>query len=98
MNKNELSTMELHEMLVEANENTNGAYEHVLKYEEAVFWSDLEMRELSPQEAINMALYGSYKTHHTYIGLDGYGNLAGMTEAEYRKELLDLYEEYSQEL
>ncbi len=98
MNKNELSTMELHEMLVEANENTNGAYENILKYEESVFWSDLEMQELTHQEVVNMALYGDYSPSDDFIGLDGYGNLESMTEEDYRQELLDYFEEYSEEV
>ena len=90
--------MELHEIMEQANEVTNGAYDHVLKYEEAVFWTSLEMQELTPQEAINMALYGDYSPSDDFVGYDGYGNLESMTEEDYRQDLLDYYEEYSAEL
>lgn len=98
MNKNELTTMELHEMMEQANENTNGAYEHVLKYESNIFWCDLELREASPQDIALMVAYGNYRPYHEFIGFDGYGNIQSMTKEEYRQELLDYFEEYIEEV
>ena len=98
MNKNEMTTTELNLMLIEANENTNGSFEHIVKYESDIFWSDLELREASPQDIALMVAYGSYKPYHDFIGFDGYGNIESMTEEEYRQELLDYYEEYSEEV
>lgn len=98
MNKNELSTMELHEMLLEANENTNGGYEHIIKYKSDYFWSDLELQYISPQDIANMISYGSYKPYHEFVGFDGYGNIESMTEEDYRQKLLDYFDEYSEEV
>lgn len=98
MNKNEMTTTELNLMLIEANENTNGAFENIVKYESDIFWCDLELREASPQDIANMVVYGSYKPYHEFIGFDGYGNLESMTEDDYRQELLDYFEEYSKEV
>ncbi|XWX34238.1 hypothetical protein LMHOCYYV_CDS0014 [Staphylococcus phage PG-2021_4] len=98
MNKNEMTTTELNLMLIEANENTNGAFENIVKYESDIFWCDLELREASPQDIANMVAYGSYKPYHEFIGFDGYGNLESMTEEDYRQELLDYFEEYSEEV
>lgn len=98
MNKNELSTMELHEMLVEANMVTNGAYDHIIKYEESDFWDNFAHDEYTHQEVINMALYGDYSPSDDFIGYDGYGNIESMTEEDYRQELLDYFEEYSEEV
>lgn len=98
MNKNEMTTNELQEIIIEANENTNGAFEHIVKYESDIFWCDLELREASPQDIALMVAYGSYKPYHEFIGFDGYGNIESMTEEEYRQELLYYFEEYSEEV
>ena len=98
MNKNEMTTTELQELIIEANLNTNGAYAHIIKYEESEFWDIFTDMEHEPQDIANMVAYGSYKPYHDFIGLDGYGNLESMTEEEYRQELLDYYEEYSEEV
>ena len=98
MNKNELSTMELHEMMVEANLNTNGAYDHIIKYEEAEFWDNFAHDEYTHQEVILMVLYGDCRPSDEFIGYDGNGNLESMSEYDYRQDLLDYFEEYSQEL
>lgn len=98
MNKNEMTTNELNLMLIEANENTNGAFENIVKYESDIFWCDLEIQDLTHEEVINMVWYGNYKPYHEYIGFDGYGNIESMTEEDYRQELLDYYEEYSEEV
>lgn len=98
MNKNEMTTTELNLMLIEANENTNGAFENIVKYESDIFWCDLELREASPQDIANMVVYGSYKPYHEFVGFDGYGNIKSMTEEDYRQELLDYFDEYSEEV
>ena len=98
MKKNEMTTTELNLMLIEANENTNGSFEHIVKYESDIFWDDLELREASPQDIALMVAYGSYKPYHEFIGFDGYGNIESMTEEEYRQELLEYFEEYSEEV
>lgn len=98
MKKNEMTTNQLNLMLIEANENTNGAFEHIVKYESNIFWCDLELREASPQDIALMVAYGSYKPYHEYVGFDGYGNIESLSEEEYRQELLDYYEEYSEEV
>lgn len=98
MNKNELSTMELHEIMEQANEVTNGAYDHIIKYEESEFWDNFAAMEYEPQDIVNMVVYGSYKPYHDFIGYDGYGNLESLSEEEYREELLSYFEEYSEEV
>ena len=98
INKNELSTSELHEILVEADLNTNGAYEHILKYENESFWDNFAEMEYAPQDIINMALYGDYRPTDDRVGYDGNGNLESTTEEDYRQELLSYYEEYSVEV
>lgn len=98
MNKNEMTTTELQELIIEANLNTNGAYAHIIKCEESDFWNNFADMEYDSKDIANMVAYGSYKPYHDFIGLDGYGNLESMTEEEYRQELLDYYEEYSEEV
>lgn len=98
MNKNEMTTTELNLMLIEANENTNGAFENIVKYESDIFWCDLELRGANPQDIANMVAYGSYKPYHEFVGFDGYGNIESMTEEDYRQELLDYFDEYSEEV
>ena len=98
MNKNEMTTTELQEIIIEANLNTNEAFEHIVKYERNIFWRDLELREASPRDIALMIAYGSYKPYHEFIGFDGYGNIQSMTEEEYRQELLYYFEEYSEEV
>ena len=98
INKNELSTRELHEMMVEADMNTNGAYEHILKYEEDCFWDNFAEMEYTHQEVISMALYGDYRPTDDRVGYDGNGNLESTTEEEYRQELLYYFEEYSADI
>ena len=98
MNKNEMTTNQLQELIIEANLNTNGAFDNIIKYESDIFWCDLELREASPQDIANMVAYGSYKPYHDFIGFDGSGNIESMTEEEYKQELLYYFEEYSEEV
>ena len=98
MNKNEMTTNELQEIIIEANTNTNGAYDHIIKYGESEFWDNFAAMEYDSKDIALMVAYGSYKPYHDFIGFDGYGNIQSMTEEEYRQELLDYYEEYSQEV
>ena len=93
MNKNEMTITELQEIIIEANINTNGAFDNIIKYEESDFWDNYE-----PQDIANMVAYGSYKPYHDFIGFDGYGNIESMTEEEYKQELLYYFEEYSEEV
>ena len=98
MNKNEMTTNQLQELIIEANLNTNGAYDHIIKYGESEFWDIFTAMEYDSKAIANMVAYGSYKPYHEFIGFDGYGNIESMTEEEYRQELLDYYEEYSMEV
>ena len=98
MNKKEMTTNQLQELIIEANLNTNGAYDHIIKYEESEFWDIFTDMEHEPQDIANMVAYGDYRPYHEFIGYDGYGNIESMTEEEYRQELLDYYEEYSMEV
>ena len=98
MNKNEMTTTELNLMLIEANLNTNGAFDNIIKYEESEFWDIFTDMEYDLKDIANMVAYGSYKPYHDFIGFDGYGNIESMTEEDYRQELLDYYDEYSQEV
>src|SRR5699024_145894 len=98
MNKNEMTINELQEIIIEANTNTNGAYYHIIKYEESEFWDNFAAMEYDSKDIADMVAYGSYKPYHDFVGYDGYGNIESMTEEEYRQELLDYYEEYSQEV
>ena len=98
MNKNEMTTNELQEIMIEANLNTNGAFDNIIKYEESDFWDNFAAMEYEPQDIALMVAYGSYKPYHDFIGFDGYGNIESMTEEEYRQELLEYYEEYSEEV
>ena len=98
MNKNEMTTTELQELIIEANFNTNGAYDHIIKYEESDFWDNFAAMEYDLKDIANMVAYGSYKPYHDFIGLDGYGNLESMTKEEYKQELLYYFEEYSEEV
>ena len=98
MNKNEMTTNELQEIIIEANLNTNGAFDNIIKYEESEFWNIFTDMEYDSKDIVNMVAYGSYKPYHEFIGFDGYGNIESMTEEEYRQELLDYYEEYSEEV
>ena len=98
MNKNEMTTNELQELIIEANLNTNGAYDHIIKYEESDFWDNFAAMEHEPQDIANMVAYGSYKPYHDFIGFDGYGNIESMTEEEYKQELLVYFEEYFMEV
>ena len=98
MNKNEMTTNQLQELIIEANLNTNGAYDHIIKYEESDFWDNFTDMKYDLKDIANMVAYGSYKPYHDFIGFDGYGNIESMTEEEYRQELLDYFEEYSEEV
>lgn len=98
MNKKEMTTNELNLMLIEANENTNGSFEHIVKYESDIFWCDLELREASPQDIALMVAYGDYRPYHEFIGFDGYGNIKSLSEEDYRQELLDYFDEYIEEV
>lgn len=96
MNKNELTTKELNDILLEANESTNGGYENIIKYEAREFWDNFTMD--NPLEVALMVAYGTYKPYHDYVGHDGYGNIESMTKEEYREELLYYFDEYSKEV
>lgn len=98
MNKKEMTTNELQEIIIEANLNTNGAFDNIIKYEESEFWNIFTDMEYDSKDIVNMVAYGSYKPYHDFIGYDGNGNIESMTEEEYRQELLDYYEEYSEEV
>ena len=98
MNKNEMTTNELQGIIIEANINTNGSFDNIIKYEESEFWDIFTDMEYDSKDIANMVAYGSYKPYHEFIGFDGYGNIESMTEEEYRQELLDYYEEYSEEV
>ena len=97
MNKNEMTTNELQKIIIEANLNTNGAFNNIIKYNESDFWDNFAAME-EPQDIALMVAYGDYRPYHEFIGFDGYGNIESMTEEEYRQELLDYYEEYSEEV
>ena len=98
MNKNKMNTNELQELIIEANLNTNGAFDHIIKYEESEFWDIFSDMEYDSKVIANMVAYGSYKPYHDFIGFDGCGNIESMTEEEYRQELLDYFKEYSMEV
>ena len=98
MNKNEMTTTELNLMLIEANLNTNGAFDNIIKYEESDFWDNFAAMEYDSKDIANMVAYGSYKPYHDFIGFDGSGNIESMTEEEYKQELLYYFEEYSGEV
>ena len=98
MNKNEMTTNELQELIIEANLNTNGAFDNIIKYEKSEFWDIFSDMEYEPQDIVNMVAYGSYKPYHDFIGFDGSGNIESMTEEEYKQELLYYFEEYSEEV
>lgn len=88
----------LQEMIYQANEESNGAYEHIIKTDFNTFWCDLEMQELTPSETANMVHFGTYNPTHDYIGLNGYGNIETMTEEEYHSELLSFEDEIKENL
>ena len=98
MNKNEMTTKELQELIIEANLNTNGAFDNIIKYKESEFWDIFSDMEYDSKVIANMVAYGSYKPYHDFIGFDGCGNIESMTEEEYRQELLDYFKEYSMEV
>ena len=98
MKKNEMTTTELNLMLIEANLNTNGSFDNIIKYEESDFWDNFAAMEYDSKDIANMVAYGSYKPYHDFIGYDGYGNIESMTEEEYKQELLYYFEEYSEEV
>ena len=98
MNKNEMTTTELNLMLIEANLNTNGSFDNIIKYEESDFWDNFAAMEYDSKDIANMVAYGSYKPYHDFIGFDGSGNIESMTEEEYKQELLYYFEEYSEEV
>ena len=83
---------ELQELIQEVNENTNGAYEHIIKYHNSEFWEVLELGEYSPLKIANMIYFGLYNPSHEFIGYDGNGNIESMDEIEYFNEL-EYYEE-----
>lgn len=85
---------ELQELIEEVNENTNGAYENIIKYPSVEFWEVLELGEYSPLKIANMTYFGSYNPLHEFIGCDGNGNIESMNEIEYFNEL----EYYKEEL
>ncbi len=88
----------LQEMVAEANENTNGAFENIIKTDFDTFWGSLEIRELEHSELANMIHFGTYNPEHSYIGLDGYGNIETMTEEEYQNDLLKYEDEIKENL
>lgn len=98
MKKNEMTTTELNLMLIEANLNTNGSFDNIIKYEESDFWDNFAAMEYDSKDIANMVAYGSYKPYHDFIGFDGSGNIESMTEEEYKQELLYYFEEYSEEV
>lgn len=83
---------ELQELIQEVNENTNGAYDNVIKYHSDEFWELLELGEYSPVNIANMIYFGSYNPLDEFIGYDGNGNIESMDEIEYFSEL-EYYEE-----
>ena len=85
---------ELQELIQEVNENTNGAYDNVIKYPSEEFWEVLELGEYSPLKIANMTYFGSYNPSDEFIGYDGNGNIESMGEIEYFNEL----EYYEKEL
>ena len=98
MKKNEMTTTELNLMLIEANLNTNGSFDNIIKYEKSEFWDIFTDMEYDSKDIANMVAYGSYKPYHDFIGFDGSGNIESMTEEEYKQELLYYFEEYSEEV
>ena len=98
MNKNKLSTEELHEMIVDASLNTNGAFDHIIKYEVSDFWDNFAEMEYEPQDIADIVFYGDYRPSDDVIGFNGNGNLESMAEEDYRKDLLYYFEEYYQEV
>ena len=98
MNKNEMTTNELQGIIIEANLNTDGAFDNIIKYEESEFWNIFTDMKYDSKDIANMVAYGSYKPYHDFIGFDGYGNIESMTEEEYKQELLYYFEEYSEEV
>lgn len=88
----------LQEMIYQANENTNGAWEHIIKTESDEFWCDLEIQELTPSETANMVYFGSYNPTHDYIGLNGYGNIETMTKEDYHNKLLEFESDFKEDL
>lgn len=85
---------ELQELIQEVNENTNGAYDNVIKYHSEEFWEVVELGEYSPLKIANMTYFGSYSPSDEFIGYDGNGNIESMNEKEYFNEL----EYYKEEL
>lgn len=85
---------ELQGLIQVVNENTNGAYEHIIKYPSGEFWEVLELGEYSPLKIANMTYFGSYNPSDEFIGYDGNGNIESMGEIEYFNEL----EYYEKEL
>lgn len=98
MNKNKMTTNQLQGIIIEANINTNGAFDNIIKYEESDFWDNFSDMEYDSKVIANMIAYGSYKPYHEFIGFDGRGNIESMTEEDYRQELLEYFEEYSEEV
>lgn len=98
MNKNEMTTNQLQEMIIEANMNTNGAFDNIIKYEESDFWDNFADMEYDSKDIALMVSYGDYKPYHEFIGYNGRGNIESMTEEDYRQELLYYYEEYYMEV
>lgn len=85
---------ELQELIQEVNENTNGAFENIIKYHSGEFWDVLELGEYSSVNIANMIYFGSYNPLDEFIGYDGKGNIESMNEIEYFNEL----EYYKEEL
>ena len=78
---------ELQELIQEVNENTNGAYENIIKYPSVEFWEVFELGEYDSLKIANMIHFGSYNPLDEFIGYDGNGNIESMNEIEYFNEL-----------
>lgn len=89
---------ELQTLINEVNLETNGAYEHVIKEPQDVFWENFDVIDLNPREVANRVYFGNYNPSDEYIGLDGYGNIESMDERTYLKELEDIENELKLEL
>lgn len=97
LNNNCLTFAELQEAIIEANIESNLAWDHIIKYPKDEFFGDI-LHFDDAEDLLNMAFYGNYKPLHEFIGFDGNGNIESMDKQEYYAELLRFQDEILKDL
>lgn len=97
LSNNCLTFGELQEAIIQANDNSNLAWNHIIKYDKDEFLNEY-LNYSDVENLLNMTFYGGYNPNHEYVGYDGNGNIESMTKERYHNELLRFQDEIIQDL